>query len=73
MSQLLKWLGTISAILLSLLLVISILATNNTWYNRGLNDMVAPLDGVDLLSLISTENHFFQTGITDRLSTAFNR
>ncbi|MBM7840114.1 stage II sporulation protein P [Alkalihalobacillus xiaoxiensis] len=63
MSQLLKWLGTISAILLSLLLVISILATNNTWYNRGLNDMVAPLDGVDLLSLISTENHSFKQAL----------
>lgn len=63
LSRLLKWLGTISALLMSTLLIISILATNNTWYNRGLNDMVAPLDGMDLLYLISTENHFFKQAL----------
>ncbi|WP_051667330.1 stage II sporulation protein P [Shouchella lehensis] len=63
MNVVLKWLGSISIMLLSTLLIISILATNQTWYNRGLNTIVSPLEGVDLLHLISLENPIFKEAL----------
>ncbi|MFB4212275.1 stage II sporulation protein P [Shouchella sp. JSM 1781072] len=65
MNDVMKWLGSLSIMLLSTLLIISILATNQTWYNRGLNDMVSPLEGVDLLHLISMENPLYKQALPD--------
>lgn len=65
LNRLLKWTGTIAAILMTALLTISILATNNTWYSKGINSIIDPLKGEDLLFLISTENHFFKQALPE--------
>lgn len=65
MNRMLKIVGTLAVMMMSLLFIVSLLATNSDWYNSKINLVVSSFKGEDLLFLIGAENAVYAKALPD--------